>query len=48
VLADVAIDALHPRDDAFRTSTAFAAHCRRLSNLVAHAGATADAAAAGT
>jgi NitT/TauT family transport system ATP-binding protein len=41
VLADVAIDAPYPRDDAFRTSTVFAAHCHRLSTLVAQAGATA-------
>jgi NitT/TauT family transport system ATP-binding protein len=43
VIAEVQIDAPYPRDDVFRLSTGFAAHCQRLSALVAHAGATADA-----
>jgi len=39
VLAEVAIDAAHPRDDAWRLSPAFAAHCQQLSALVAGAAA---------
>ena len=41
IVADVAIDEPFPRSDAFRVSTAFAAHCQRLSALVATAGAEA-------
>ena len=41
VIADVAVDEPHPRDEAFRVSTAFAAHCHRLSAIVAAAGADA-------
>jgi len=37
VLAEVEIDEPHPRTDAFRGSPAFAAHCHRLSALVAGA-----------
>jgi hypothetical protein len=37
VLAEVAIDEPYPRTDAFRVSPAFAAHCQRLSELVAGA-----------
>ncbi len=43
VIAEVAIDAPHPRTEAFRLSPAFAAHCHRLSSLVA--GAAGEAAA---
>ena len=39
VIADVPIDEPHPRSDAFRVSTAFAQTYRRLSALVAEAGA---------
>jgi len=45
VIADVAIDEPYPRGDAFRVSTAFAAHCQQLSQLVARAGAAVTAAA---
>jgi NitT/TauT family transport system ATP-binding protein len=41
IVADVAIDEPFPRSDAFRVSTAFAAHCQQLSALVATAGAEA-------
>jgi NitT/TauT family transport system ATP-binding protein len=41
VLADVAIPEPYPRDDAFRHSSAFAGHSRRLSACVAAAGADA-------
>jgi NitT/TauT family transport system ATP-binding protein len=37
LLAEVAIDEPHPRADAFRLSPEFAAHCQRLSALVAGA-----------
>jgi NitT/TauT family transport system ATP-binding protein len=37
VVAEVAIDEPHPRRDAFRLTPAFAAHCQRLSELVAGA-----------
>jgi NitT/TauT family transport system ATP-binding protein len=40
------IDAPYPRDDAFRVSTAFAEHARRLSACVAAAGAAQDIAGA--
>jgi NitT/TauT family transport system ATP-binding protein len=39
ILAEVAIDEPHPRTDAFRLSPQFAAHCQRLSALVADAAA---------
>ena len=39
VLADVPIPEAHPRADAFRHTPEFAAHCRRLSELVAGAAA---------
>jgi NitT/TauT family transport system ATP-binding protein len=42
ILASRSIDATHPRDDAFRVSTAFAEHARALSACVASAGAHAS------
>jgi NitT/TauT family transport system ATP-binding protein len=41
VVAELAIDEPFPRGDAFRVSTTFAAHCQRLSALVAAAGSEA-------
>jgi NitT/TauT family transport system ATP-binding protein len=41
ILAEIAVDAPFPRDDAFRVSTEAANHARRLSQLVAEAGAAA-------
>jgi NitT/TauT family transport system ATP-binding protein len=43
MIADVAIDEPYPRGDGFRLSTAFAGYCQQLSELVARAGAAADA-----
>ncbi len=40
VLDAVSIDEPYPRDDAYRVSTAFAAHAQRLSARVAHAGSS--------
>ena len=37
IIADVAIDEPHPRTESFRLSPGFAAHCQRLSELVAGA-----------
>ena len=42
VIDEVAIDAPYPRTDAFRLAPEFAAHCQRLSERVAAAGAAAD------
>ena len=38
VVAEVAIDAPHPRDDAFRTSAAYLEGSRRLSEAIRRAG----------
>lgn len=37
VVADIAIDAPYPRDEAFRTSSDYAALCRRVSEALRHA-----------
>jgi len=40
VFTELAIDAPYPRDRNFRTSSEYAAHCRRASEALAHAMAT--------
>ena len=42
VFAELAIDAPYPRDERFRTSADYAAHCRRVSDALANASADTD------
>ena len=37
VIREIAVDAPYPRDEAFRTSAEYAAHCRRASEALKHA-----------
>ena len=42
VFAELAIDAPYPRDERFRTSSDYAAHCRRVSDALARASGATD------
>jgi NitT/TauT family transport system ATP-binding protein len=42
VFAELSIDAPYPRDERFRTSADYAAHCRRVSDALASASSLAD------